>query len=201
MKLKYAIALTGGIAVGKSSAMSFMSMYGFRSIDADKIAHVTLDEQKEKIASMFSKSLIMGSAVNRVELGKIVFADKDKRKELESLLHPLIYDKIMHLAALEEQREFPYFIDIPLFFENKRYDIAKSLVVYAPKDLQIQRLIKRNNLSSEDAILRINSQLDIEQKKELATYIIDNTKDIRHLQNECEKVRGIILEDFKQGKK
>lgn len=197
MKLKYAIALTGGIAVGKSSAMSFMSMYGFRCIDADKIAHDILDEQREEIASMFGSEVLSATGVNRVELGKIVFADVEKRKLLESLLHPLIYDRIMALAQIEEKRKFPYFIDIPLFFENKRYDIDKSLVVYAPKDLQIQRLMKRNNLSREEAIMRINSQLDIEQKKSQATYIIDNTKDIKHLQNECEKVRGIILEDFK----
>ncbi|CUV66167.1 Dephospho-CoA kinase [Sulfurovum sp. enrichment culture clone C5] len=197
MKLKYAIALTGGIAVGKSSAMSFMSMYGFRCIDADKIAHDILDEQRDKIESMFGSEVLSATGVNRVELGKIVFADMEKRKSLESLLHPLIYDRIMALAQIEEERKFPYFIDIPLFFENKRYDIDKSLVVYAPKDLQIQRLMKRNNLSREEAIMRINSQLDIEQKKLQATYIIDNTKDIKHLQNECEKVRGIILEDFK----
>ena len=197
MKLKYAIALTGGIAVGKSSAMSFMSMYGFRCIDADKIAHDILDEQRDKIKSMFGSEVLSATGVNRVELGKIVFADMEKRKSLESLLHPLIYDRIMALAQIEEERKFPYFIDIPLFFENKRYDIDKSLVVYAPKDLQIQRLMKRNNLSREEAIMRINSQLDIEQKKLQATYIIDNTKDIKHLQNECEKVRGIILEDFK----
>lgn len=197
MKLKYAIALTGGIAVGKSSAMSFMSMYGFRCIDADKIAHDILDEQRDKIESMFGSEVLSATGVNRVELGKIVFADMKKRKLLESLLHPLIYDRIMALAQIEEERKFPYFIDIPLFFENKRYDIDKSLVVYAPKDLQIQRLMKRNNLSREEAIMRINSQLDIEQKKLQATYIIDNTKDIKHLQNECEKVRGIILEDFK----
>lgn len=197
MKLKYAIALTGGIAVGKSSAMSFMSMYGFRCIDADKIAHDILDEQRDKIEFMFGSEVLSATGVNRVELGKIVFADMEKRKSLESLLHPLIYDRIMALAQIEEERKFPYFIDIPLFFENKRYDIDKSLVVYAPKDLQIQRLMKRNNLSREEAIMRINSQLDIEQKKLQATYIIDNTKDIKHLQNECEKVRGIILEDFK----
>jgi dephospho-CoA kinase len=197
MKLKYAIALTGGIAVGKSSAMSFMSMYGFRCIDADKIAHDILDEQRDKIASMFGNEVLSTNGVNRAELGKIVFADANKRKDLESLLHPLIYDKIMALAQVEEKRKFPYFIDIPLFFENERYDIDKSLVVYAPKDLQIQRLMKRNSLSYEDAMQRINSQMDIEQKKLKATYIIDNTKDIKHLQNECEKVRGIILEDFK----
>jgi dephospho-CoA kinase len=200
MKLKYAIALTGGIAVGKSSAMSFMSMYGFRSIDADKIAHMVLDEQKEAIVSMFGHSVIGNSAIDRAELGKIVFADVNKRKDLEVLVHPIIYDKIIKLAEIEEQRRFPYFIDIPLFFENKRYDIERSLVIYAPKELQIQRLMKRNNFSYNEALLRINSQMDIEQKKLLSTYLIDNTKDIKHLQNECETVRGIILEDFKEGK-
>lgn len=197
MTLNYAIALTGGIAVGKSSTISFMSLYGFRCIDADKIAHQTIEEQRDAIISLFGSHIIKDEKVDRKEIGKIVFANAKKRAELEALLHPLIYDKIMTLAAQEEKREFPYFIDIPLFFENKRYKIDRSLVVYAPKSEQIKRLMKRNALSEQEALLRIETQMDIEEKKQLATYVIDNSKDLKHLQQECERVRDMILHDYK----
>ncbi|MGW8168734.1 MAG: dephospho-CoA kinase [Sulfurovaceae bacterium] len=197
MKLKYAIALTGGIAVGKSSTISFMSLYGFRCIDADKIAHQIIEEQRDAIISLFGSHVIKDEKVDRKEIGKIVFANAEMRAKLETLLHPLIYDKIMTLAAQEEKRKFPYFIDIPLFFENKRYKIDRSLVVYAPKSEQIKRLMKRNALSEQEALLRIESQMDIEEKKRLATYVIDNSKDLKHLQQECERVRDIILNDYK----
>ena len=197
MKLNYAIALTGGIAVGKSSTISFMSLYGFRCIDADKIAHQTIEEQRDAIISMFGSHILKDEKIDRKEIGKIVFANAKMRARLEALLHPLIYDKIMKLAVQEEKRKFPYFIDIPLFFENKRYKIDRSLVVYAPKSEQIKRLMKRNCLSEEEALLRIESQMDIEEKKRLATYVIDNSKDLKHLQQECERVHNIILDDYK----
>lgn len=197
MTLNYAIALTGGIAVGKSSTISFMSLYGFRCIDADKIAHQTIEEQRDAIISMFGSHILKDEKIDRKEIGKIVFANAKMRSELEALLHPLIYDKIMTLAAQEEKRKFPYFIDIPLFFENKRYKIDRSLVVYAPKSEQMKRLMKRNGLNEQEALLRIESQMDIEEKKRLATYVIDNSKDLKHLQQECERVRDIILNDYK----
>lgn len=197
MKLNYAIALTGGIAVGKSSTISFMSLYGFRCIDADKIAHQTIEEQRDAIISIFGSHILKDEKIDRKEIGKIVFANAKMRSELEALLHPLIYDKIMTLAAQEEKRKFPYFIDIPLFFENKRYKIDRSLVVYAPKSEQIKRLMKRNGLNEDEALLRIESQMDIEEKRRLATYVIDNSKDLKHLQQECERVHDIILNDYK----
>jgi dephospho-CoA kinase len=69
-----------------------------------------------------------------------------------------------------------------------------SIVVYIPKDLQIKRLIKRDKCNKNDALSRINSQMDIEDKKQLATFIIDNTKDLRSLQNEVERVKKLLLE-------
>jgi len=81
----------------------------------------------------------------------------------------------------------PYIIDIPLFFETKNYPIKKVVLVYAPKDIQLSRLIKREGLSKEEAIKRIDSQIDIEKKKEKATYIIDNSKDFKYLQKEVDK--------------
>lgn len=198
MAFENAIALTGGIAVGKSSTIAILSLYGFRCIDADKVAHQTLEEQKENIASMFGDDIITNGKVDRKKLGLIVFHDKSKLDLLETLLHPLIHNKIAELSEIEEKRGFPYLIDIPLFFEKKSYNIAKSLVVYAPQNEQINRLMKRDGFSFEEATIRVNAQLDIETKKSLATYVIDNSGNLKQLQTECERAREQILKDFER---
>jgi dephospho-CoA kinase len=198
MAFENAIALTGGIAVGKSSTIAILSLYGFRCIDADKVAHQTLEEQKENIASMFGDDIITNGKVDRKKLGMIVFHDKSKLDKLEALLHPLIYNKIAELSEIEEKRGFPYLIDIPLFFEKKSYNIANSLVVYTPKDEQIKRLMKRDGFDFDEAEVRVNSQLDIETKKSLASYVIDNSGNLKQLQIECERARTQILEDFER---
>lgn len=194
---EHAIALTGGIATGKSSATALLSLYGFRFIDADKIAHAHLDEQKEAIATLFGAEYVKEGKVDRKSLGKLIFADKEKKKALEDLLHPIIYDTIVEESKKNEILGMPYMIDIPLFFEKRRYDIKKSLVVYATKEQQLERLILREGFGKEEALRRIESQMDIEEKKALADYVIDNSKDLKHLQNECEKIKNQILSDFK----
>lgn len=196
MAFQYAIALTGGIATGKSSATAILSLYGFRFIDADKIAHQILDEQHRAVAEMFGKDLIFGSKVDRKRLGSIIFSDPIKRKMLESLLHPLIYQEIERQSYREDQFKKPYIIDIPLFFEGGRYPVEKSLVVYAAREQQLQRLMQREGYNQMEAICRIDSQMDIEQKRDRATYVIDNSGDLRRLQQECERVKEAILKDF-----
>jgi len=196
MAFEYAIALTGGIATGKSSATIILSLYGFRFIDADKIAHQILDEQYLKIAEIFGRSLVKDCKVDRKALGTIVFSDPLKRKELEALLHPLIYDEIERQAIEQERFKKPYIIDIPLFFEGGRYPIERSLVVYTTKEQQLQRLMQRDGYHQKEALKRIESQMDIEEKQKRATYIIDNSGDLKQLQYECERVKEQILKDF-----
>ena len=196
MSFKYAIALTGGIATGKSSATIILSLYGFRFIDADKIAHQILDQQHMAIAEMFGSDLVFDNKVDRKSLGSIVFADSAKRKILESFLHPLIYDEIERQAHMEEQFQKPYIIDIPLFFEGGRYPIEKSLVVYTTREQQLQRLMQRDKYNQTEASNRIDSQMSIEEKRKKATYIIDNSGDLKQLQHECERTKEAILKDF-----
>ncbi len=193
MAFEHAIALTGGIATGKSSATILLSLYGFRFIDADKIAHEMLDAQRQKIAELFGGEYVVGERVDRVRLGALVFADKSKRERLEALLHPLIYDEIVRQSQIQESFKKPYIIDIPLFFEGNRYAIDKSMVVYAPKAKQLERLMKREGFSQEEALRRIGSQMDIEKKRALATYVIDNSGDLKQLQRECNRVKDLIL--------
>ncbi len=188
MAFEHAVVLTGGIATGKSTAATIFSALGFGVIDADTIAHEVLNAQHEAIGRMFGGSLIHGDRVDRKALGRIVFADSKKRRQLEALLHPLIQQEIERRAAQQDAHHKPYFIDIPLFYERAAYPIERVVVVYAPRELQIERLMAREGLSRAEALQRLDAQMDIEDKRRRATWVIDNTADLVHLQNECERI-------------
>jgi dephospho-CoA kinase len=144
-------------------------------------AHEMLKKYSNKIEKMFGTS-------ERKELGKIVFNDKEKKKELENFLHPKIKEAILKKVNELEKYNVPYFLDIPLYFETGNYNEFKNIVVvYTPYELQIERLMQRNNISNEEAKKLINLQIPIEEKKEKASYIIDNSQDLKHLQSEVDK--------------
>jgi len=190
---KYAIALTGGIATGKSTVASLFMLHGFLSIDADKIAHKLLDIHYKDIQELFGDEYIQDKKVLRKKLGNLIFNNIEQKRKLEEFIHPLIKKQIVQEAKVFEKQKKPYLIDIPLFFENKSYDIDKSIVVYTPKDIQIKRLINRDKCTKDEAQIRIENQMDIEEKKNLATYVIDNSSDLKHLQNEVERVKNLLI--------
>ncbi len=187
MAFEYAIALTGGIATGKSTVASLLALNGMRVIDADKISHAILDNSKEWVAQTFGSEFVNQKGVDRAKLGTLVFADTKAKKTLEEYLHPRIKAEIERQSEKQDTFGFPYLIDIPLFFENGNYPIEKSVVVYTPPQLQLERFIKRNGYSKEESLRRIASQLPIEEKKAKATWVIDNSKDLKHLQDEVER--------------
>jgi dephospho-CoA kinase len=169
---------------------------GFTVIDADRIAHAILNEQTEEIAWMFGEEMLAGGKVDRKRLGAHVFADPLERKRLEKLLHPLIFARIEAFSDAEDAKKQPYIVDIPLFFEGGRYPIAKSLVVYTPVAQQIERAMARDGLSREAVLERIAAQIDIEEKRYMADYLIDNSKDQTQLRVEYEKAKEAIVKDF-----
>jgi dephospho-CoA kinase len=190
---KNAIVLTGGIATGKSTVANLFMLHGFLTIDADKIAHSILDKNTSKIAELFGEKYIINNKVARKELGNLIFNDIKEKQKLEDFIHPLIKEDIIDAAKIFEANNKPYLIDIPLFFENRNYDINRSITVYTSKEIQIQRLVKRDKSNTQDALARINNQMDIEEKKLLSTYIIDNTSTLNDLIKEVDRVKKEIL--------
>jgi dephospho-CoA kinase len=182
-----AIALTGGIATGKSTVASLLRLNGLRTIDADEIAHRLLDEHSAKIAELFGSEYVQNGKVDRPQLGAFVFNAPDEKAKLEAFIHPLIRQAIEEESEKQDKLGFFYLIDIPLFFETSSYPIKHSVTVYTPKAIQLKRFMKRNKFSEEEALTRIGSQLDIEEKKKRSTWVIDNSQDLVHLQDECEK--------------
>jgi len=196
MAFKYAIALTGGIATGKSTVASLLSLNGLRVIDADKISHTLLDENREWVARTFGEQYVTSKKVDRAKLGEVIFSDESAKRVLEDFLHPKIRAEIEAQSIKQDSFHFPYLIDIPLFFENSAYDITESVVVYTPKELQLERFMKRNGYTQEESLKRIATQMPIDEKKARATWVIDNSQNLKHLQRECEQFVAIIKEKF-----
>lgn len=194
MAFEKAYALTGGIASGKSTVGEIFRGYGVKIIDADRIAHEVLDQQSGAIAASFGEAYVSNQGkVNRQALGALVFSDAEAKKSLEMLLHPLIYEEIQRQSEVLDREGKPYLVDIPLFFETQRYPIDHSIVVYAPRAIQLERLMQRNGLNRREAAQRIDAQMDIEKKKKLATYLIDNQGDLHALQSQCDKIYSLLL--------
>ena len=189
-QLRYAIALTGSIGSGKSTFVSLLSLYGYQSICADSIAHKVLEEHSAEVIAYFGNEILQSdNTINRKVLGNIIFASSSKREELQAILHPHIQKAILTQAQQLEEKKVWYFIDIPLFFEvggKEAYPVARSLVIYTPKAKAIERIMKRNNFTFEEAKARIDAQMPIENKCRLADDVINNEGDLRTLQHNAE---------------
>ena len=189
-KFPNAYVITGSIASGKSTVVNLLKERGFSVIDADLIAHEQLEICKCEIVKAFGEQILDETGrIDRKKLGAIVFNDPKKLKNLEQILHPKIKAEILSKALQLERLGQVYFVDIPLFFEKReRYAEFKNVaVIYAPKELLLSRLISRNRLSLNEAKARVELQMDIEQKREMAKFVIDNSNDRENLKLELEK--------------
>ncbi|MDL0089568.1 dephospho-CoA kinase [Campylobacter gastrosuis] len=185
---KNAYVVTGSIGSGKSTFVKLLKERGFSVIDADLIAHEQLEISQNELVLHFGSEILNEKKVDRKKLGSIVFNDKNELKWLENLLHPKIKSEIQRQCEIYESHAKPYFVDIPLFFEKQEnYDFNKIIVVYAPKNLLISRVMSRNLLDFSTAKSRVELQMDIEKKREMASFVIDNSLDISHLEQEVDK--------------
>ena len=189
-KFPNAYVITGSIASGKSTVVNLLKERGFSVIDADLIAHEQLEICKGEIIREFGEQILdEAGKIDRKKLGDTVFNEPKKLKNLEQILHPKIKAEIFFKASQLESLGQVYFVDIPLFFEKKeRYAEFKNVaVIYAPKELLLSRLMSRNGLNLEEAKARVELQMDIEQKREMANFLIDNSSDRENLELELEK--------------
>ncbi|AJD04136.1 dephospho-CoA kinase [Campylobacter lari] len=175
--MQNAYFVTSSIAGGKSSFIRIVQNLGFNTLSADTIAHELLNENANSIAKLFNDDdLIIAGKIDRKKLGAIVFNDLNAKKKLEDFLHPKIKEVILQKAQILDKKNKAFFIELPLFFENNHYqNLGKSILIYAPKELLLQRLMQRDNLDENEALKRINLQLDIEEKLKKADFVIKNT--------------------------
>lgn len=199
MQFSNAIIITGCIASGKSTACKIIKNFGYNFVDADEISHQILDKNYQKIALEFGEEFVENKKVLRKKLGELLFNNKEKLKILEQILHPQIKSEILTQCKNLEKNNKIYFVDIPLFFERDDYkDFFKKIaLVYAPKEAILKRLMSRNSLNKVEAKTRINLQMDIEEKKKLSTFIIDNSSNLEELNKNIENFLRSVDENFK----
>ena len=191
------VGLTGGIVGGKSTVASMFRDLGAKIIDADKLGHNVILPSKsawKKIVKIFGKDILQNDlTINREKLGKIVFANQTLLKKLNEITHPEITKMIKKEINLAKNKthnqEKVLIIDAALIYEAKidRF-MDKIIVVYIDKDEQIKRLIKRNNLSKDEALQRVKSQIPMEEKAKMADYVIDNSNSLDKTREQVEKI-------------
>ncbi|MFB9278055.1 dephospho-CoA kinase [Cohnella cellulosilytica] len=175
------IGLTGGIATGKSTVAKLLTERGALLIDLDKIAREVVEPGQPAllaIAERFGQAVLQpDGSLDRKRLGSIVFADSAERKALEAITHPAIRAVMKERMARGETEEPDRLVvvDVPLLYESKLESyFHRVMVVYAPRETQLDRLIERDGLSREEAEQRLAAQMDIEEKKRRADVLIDN---------------------------
>lgn len=175
------IGLTGGIATGKSTVSNYLLSLGIPVIDADLISREVVEPGQPGLLKLLQKFgpeiLTQDGQLNRPALAQKLFHNEAVRQQVNQLLHPLIYDTMFErVAAFQSQGEALVFLDIPLLFETQTKNLFDDIwLVYVPETIQLERLMKRDQLSQEAAVARIASQLSIEEKRLLADVIIDNS--------------------------
>ena len=171
------IALTGGIATGKSYVANKIKEAGVPMVDADVLSREVVAPGTPGLAAVRRRfgpdAVRRDGTMDRVRIAQIVFKDKRARLDLEAIIHPAVQKAIDEFFATLPKRTPFAVADIPLLFETGRDNQFNAVVVVAcPREMQLQRLMERNKLSKEDAERRLNSQLPIDQKVKKATHVI-----------------------------
>ena len=175
--LKFAI--TGNIASGKSIVEDIIAKY-YPVYDTDKIAHEILDN----ITEFYGKNVFTNGKIDRKKLGDLIFSDKQMKKNLENIVHPKIKERLDKIFKENEKAEF-LFVSVPLLYETDFYKLFDKVVfVSSEENIRLERLMKRNNLTQEEAKIRIEAQLPENVKIEKADYVIKNNSTIEELENQ-----------------
>ncbi|MGB6371545.1 MAG: dephospho-CoA kinase [Atribacterota bacterium] len=186
------VGLTGGIVGGKSTVASMLRDLGAKIVDADELGHSVMLPYRpawKKIIRLFGKDILQNNLnIDREKLGKIVFTNQTLLKKLNEITHPeiikLIKKEINLVRNKTHNQEKILIIDAALIYEAKMDRLMdKIIVVYINEDEQIKRLIKRNNLSKEEALQRIKSQMPMKEKVKMADYVIDNSNSLDKTKN------------------
>lgn len=188
------IGLTGGIASGKSTVVEMIKEAGYKVIDADQLVHdmqakggrlyrALLDWLGEEI-------LLPNGELNRSKLGQLIFSNEEMRHRSAEIQGTIIREELATQRDCLAKKEDVFFMDIPLLIENGYQDWFDQIwLVAVSPEVQRQRLMKRNHLSSKEASMRIASQMSLEEKKPYASLVLDNNASLDDLK---EKVKSAI---------
>jgi len=198
------VGLTGGIACGKSTVAQMFVLLGAHLIDFDKLAHEVQEPGRaawKEMVRYFGKDILkQDETIDRNRLAQIVFADKKELNALNNIVHPLVFNlwqERLDKIKIKEKHAI-VLSDVPLLFEGKMQNLfdLTILVLISPEE-QICRLTARNNLSSDDAQIRLKNQMPIADKVGLADIVIDNQGNV----SQTEKKVAVIWRQLKMQEK
>jgi dephospho-CoA kinase len=186
------VGLTGGIASGKSTVAQLLVALGAVLIDGDALAREVVARGTPGLAQVVeefgAELLTPGGDLDRAALGRIVFADEAARRRLEAITHPLIFEKYAELEAAAAPDALVVH-DIPLLAESGRADtFDEVIVVDAPAELQVERMVRERGWTRDEAESRIAAQASREDRLAIATIVIDNTGTLDDLRAQVEQV-------------
>ena len=192
------IGITGGIATGKSTVTKMLIEKGYSVIDADKISRQVVEIGKpayNDIIEAFGLRILMtDKTINRKKLGRIIFESDHLRIILNKIIHPRVFDEIRRQVNELSKKEEIIFLDIPLLFEVIEYvniyglELKEIWMVYTNKETQLKRLMERDNINIYEATIRINSQMDVEEKRKRASKILHNDGNLEELEKNIDLV-------------
>jgi len=189
------IGLTGGIATGKSTVSKMLEARGYEIIDADAIVHELQAAGSPlllQIINAFGSTVLHHDGnLNRGELGKLIFNNADARGKLDAIVHPAVRAEFQR--RIQCSKALVLFLDVPLLFEAGFDDMTDvNLVIKASEEVQLLRLKMRDGLIEEEAQERIRSQMPMCEKVARADFVIDNSGEIRELEEHVDKFLGEI---------
>jgi dephospho-CoA kinase len=188
------IGLTGGIGTGKSSVSGLLREKGVTVIDADEATRAVQSQGSEglrRLVDGFGASILTpDGGLDRARLAAIAFADPEARQRLNAIVHPLVREWMADRQVAAEAQGLPYVVlDIPLLFESggaAAFD--EVILVYAPEDVALRRLVEHRGMTEEQARARIAAQMPIEEKRRLARHVIENTGTLGQLRARTDRV-------------
>ncbi len=195
------VGLSGGIASGKSTVSQVFQDLGVVVIDADEIARAVVEPGKpahQAIREAFGNVFLEDQTLDREAMGKRVFNDPDARKQLNQIVHPEVGLEMMRRAAHAKAEGHAWVIyDAALLVENGLHHMFPALIIVSTSaDTQKERLMKRDGFSAEDAQKRIDAQLPLDQKIQVATHIIDNNGSLDATLKQCRAVFDDLVSTY-----
>ncbi len=190
MKQNKVIGLTGGIASGKTVVSDFLKEEGYCIVDADIVAREAVEKGSKglkQLTDYFSDDILIEGKLNRKKLREIIFSDKEKLEAVNQILHPIIRELMEEKIKSHKETVF---LVAPLLFENKLDYLTDEIwLISCDLEIQIERVMKRDQSTKEEAISIIHSQMSLKEKEAMSDVIIYNNSDIDAL---ITKVKNII---------
>tara|TARA_B100001093_G_C26616828_1_gene922714 strand:- start:356 stop:949 length:594 start_codon:yes stop_codon:yes gene_type:complete len=189
------IGLTGGIGSGKSAAAEYFTELGIDVIDADEVSKNILiknENAKKAVTKRFGEKYIKNNQIDREALREDIFQDEAKRKNLESIIHPIVRHEIGKF--LVNSKSIYKIVMVPLIIETNSVEFYdKIIVVDCETNLQIERAASRDNQSKENIINIMKNQAKREERLKIASFVIENNSNLDDLRNSVIKTHQKIL--------